>query len=197
MNIPVTFSFEPFKGLNPLTVEGLRTHVYDPKSGSEFLLVEEHSQLPENVPTPLREILLGKVGVANFEEAQVEVYKLPDDYLSLSSVLNDSTSSLSSRASTLAYDVFSEIGHSLSRIHKYSKLVPGSMSYEDIIIERDVDNFRFLPPVEFIELDNTNAVRQIGSVLIGELVDNAGNEQRKEMVIKAFQGYWDSLDRGV
>jgi hypothetical protein len=196
MNIPVTFDFEPYGGLSPLTIEGLRTHVYDPQSEYEFLLVEESSQIPENIPVPLREILLGRIGKASLDGVQVDIYKLPDDYLTLASVLNDATSSVSSRASELAKGVFAEIGHSLSKIHRYSKLVPASLSYEDIIIERDVDNFLILPPVEFIEVRNELAVAEIGKILLEELSDNAGNLQRKEMVTQAFEGFWESINEG-
>lgn len=195
MNLPITFNMEPYTGLDPLTVEGLRTHVIDPTTHNEFLLVDEKSIFPEDPPIPLREILLGSLGVAQVADHEVEVYQLPNDYVGLASVLNDVASSNSSRAYQFAHGVFAEIGHSLDKIHRISSLIPLDLSYEDIIIERDVVNFRILPPLEFVRINDEDAVRQVGQILHDELMENAGNEQRKAIVEKAFKGYWESLSR--
>jgi hypothetical protein len=193
MDTNVTFEFSPYKGVMPLSVEGLRTHVISVETGNEFLLVPEVTNLPSDIPMPLREVLLGRVGVASQGQETVDVFQLPNDYLTLSSVLNDAVSSVSTRASNLAHDVFYEIGHSLSRIHQCSSLVPESLSYEDIIIERDVDNFKILPPIEFVELKDKDTVRNLGGIMLDELTDNAGNSQRRLLVTKAFEGFWESL----
>lgn len=197
MNTRVTFDFEPYNGMNPLTIEGLREHVIDKETSNEFLLVNEMpTAIPEIIPVPLSEILLGKLGSAEKNGEIVNVFRLPDDYLPLSAVLNDASSSMSSRASSVAYGVFREIGHSLLRIHQLSGLIPVDLSYEDIIIERDVDKFKILPPVELVHAADRDIVRDLGGVLLDELVDNAGNTQRRLLVGQAFQGFWDSIDRG-
>jgi hypothetical protein len=192
MSQPLVFSYEQYAGIDPLTIEGIREHVYDTQSLKELLLLTEPSIYPEPTPPCVAEILLGKLGVATYGNRLVEAYQLPEDYVSLGSVLNDVASSNTRRANDYAKGFFFEIGHALHKIVTSTQLIPTELSYKDIIIERDVTNFRILPPVEFIKTDSNRADVELGEVLLDELQDSAGTEQRKALVAQAFEGYWEA-----
>lgn len=190
MNEPLTFNnMRPFPGIDPLNIEGIRKHVIEAETNRELILTEEESIYPENAPVSLQEIMLGKLGVAQFMDTEVEVFVLPQDYVWLGSVINDATSSESERAKTFLDGIFYEIGHSIRKIYDSSAHIPQDLSYNDIVIERDIIGFKLLPPVEFMPTDETDAPLLLGEVLLNEMLEQASNERQREAISIAFEGY--------
>lgn len=193
MNAPLTFDFCKYSGINQLDVPGIRTHVIDVETGNEYLASNEPYIYPQAMPRCGLEMLLGRLGTATFEDEKVNVYVLPKDYVGFDQVLNDAVSSSSDRATNLGRAIFREIGKSIGKVYKNSKLVPVGMSYRDIIIERDVPGFKLLPPIEFVNIEDEETLIGFGKQFLDDLIHNSGNERRAQLVKKMFEGYTEAV----
>jgi len=161
----------------------------------EVLVCNADISYPSGGNGPLRELILPRMEAVDTEgkEFNGKVLRLPEDYLTLGGVLNESFSVMSPRSEEFLRGVLREIGTGLKRVRNAGQGIPKQLSYRQIIIQRDVDAFNILPPLEMETDERRDGLAKLGELMLQECQNAAETSGRVAKLTDLFIDYFDAV----
>lgn len=126
-------------------------------------------------------------------EGGMRALQLPDNLATMGHALNDVFGdSASERGAKMAYGLFERVGKSLAKVAIQESIVLPHLSYKNIIFSRENQDFKLLPPIEFVKFaknDSDVAKRQVVQSFRKSLEEVASSHDQKCQSMKAFAGF--------
>lgn len=151
------------------------------KNQAEYLLISPDVPYPLNPPDPLSALLLPEVA----KNEDHRVLELPEDYISLGNALNEALSQASERGQQFLEQVFSTMGHMLRRSILSGQGTPESLSYEQVLLDRESFGVKLLPPIVVVSERNvlSTAVQNMIGGFKESIQQGAPNEVRARQAL--------------
>lgn len=164
-------------------------HVIETGTDKQFIRFQNDVPYPADTHQPsLRDVLLEKDPSRDNGFTYLE---LPDNYAAMAHALNDAIGDRPSwNSGQIAYDLFRELGFTLDKITKESRLIPAKINYRQIIFLKDQVGVKLLPPLEMVQVESFDQAReQVVIDLWESCVQGTFSEWQRQRLSEAFQGF--------
>jgi len=152
----------------------------------EFIRVSDGISYPDDSSGLLQEVLLRK-NVSG--DTQKREYMLPDNYATFGQALNDAIGIRGNKNTLeIGYELFYELGETISRIAETDGVVPKSLSYNDVIFLTDTMGLKLLPPLEVTHAE-TEIKNQLADSLYRSCTDAVATKTQQRQLDDIFVGF--------
>lgn len=170
-------------------------HVVHDRSGRQYIRFVPGVPYPDADSPAKGGILLPEVT----EMDSLTYLELPDNYVTFAQALNDSIGhDPTPETSAVARSLFELLGRSLSELALADRVIPEILDYRLVLIDRQQNGIRLLPPLIFEDLDfdqadRSNRKMMLSMQLFASCDQAAGNIDQKRALPAAFKGFTETF----